>query len=126
MNRWTKLSIGKIVIVAIVYALMKWPFTPVRSCEQVSDEIVQSEVKKDFLKMLLNYPAAQDTLGTVNPTLVWGKVERNTDYKDKVLSIPFTTTGKKGMINFIGIYTCDSGRIEYSSEPRGGFPPYNN
>ncbi|EAB2325410.1 YebF family protein [Klebsiella pneumoniae] len=123
MNRWTKLSIGTVVIVVIVYAVIKWPFTPERSCEQVSNEMVQSAVKTDFLKMLPNYPAAQDTLGTVNPTLSWGKVERNTDYKGKVLSIPFTATGKKGLINFIGIYTCDSGRIEYSSEPKGGFPP---
>ncbi|HFD4632337.1 TPA: YebF family protein [Klebsiella pneumoniae] len=123
MNRWTKLSIGTIVVVAIVYTLMKWPFTPKRSCEQVSNEMVQSEVKTDFLKKLPNYPAAQDTLGTANPTLAWGKVERNTDYKGKVLSIPFTATGKKGLINFIGIYTCESGLIEYSSEPKGGFPP---
>ncbi|HBT4579489.1 TPA: hypothetical protein MB314_005404 [Klebsiella pneumoniae] len=123
MNRWTKRSIGTIVIVAIVYAVMKRPSTPKFSCEQVSNEMVLSEVKTDFPKILPNYPSAQDTLGTVNPTLVWGEVDRNTDYKGKILSIPFTAKGKKSLINFIGIYTCDSGRIEYSSEPKGGFLP---
>ncbi|HBX0707109.1 TPA: hypothetical protein GM646_25450 [Klebsiella pneumoniae] len=117
MQKWKKYSISVIAIIAILYVLIEWPFKPVRLCQEVTDEQALQEVQADFKRLLPRYPSAQEKLGTLTPELTWDKVERGTDTADKTISVPFTASGTKGTINFTGIYTCDTGKIEYSSEP---------
>jgi hypothetical protein len=117
MKKRKKILLTAACLVVTSWVLIGAPFHHIKECSEVTDAQVKQDVQNDFLKMFPRYLSAIDKVGTSKPELSWQAAERGKDEGNKLISIPFTAEGPKGVINFIGIYTCDTGAVEYSLEP---------
>ncbi|MRT02429.1 YebF family protein [Ewingella americana] len=93
------------------------PLAQVKECSEVTNAQVKEDVENDFLKTFPRFLSGLDKVGTSKPELFWQAIQRGQDTDNKLISIPFTAKGPKGKIDFIGIYSCGTGSVEYSLEP---------
>ena len=92
-----------------------WPGEKGRTCAQTSDGEVREIVKKDFAARMLKWKETADFLGTTAPDISWGKVTRYDQIEPQnSLSVPFTARGNKASKDYVGIYVCEKGYVEYS------------
>lgn len=99
-----------LIIVIGVIAVTLWPKKEGKSCVQTTDEEVTSIVKKDFSDRIPHWKDDARFLGTLKPTLIWGKTIRD----DNTVTVPFIAKGENNSKDYFGIYTCKKDNVEYS------------
>jgi hypothetical protein len=84
-------------------------------CSKVTKKQVEKAVKDDFLNNRAPFWPAElmGNIGTKKPEITFNEkviVNKNT------YGMPFLASGPKNKANFIAIYNCKTGVIEYSKE----------
>ncbi|EAO8179575.1 hypothetical protein C7078_001364 [Salmonella enterica] len=111
----SKPLISNIIVSASLLFFSCLTFASTEKCNNLNEQEIISQISTDFLNNRASAWSANlmGNIGTKKPELVFSK---NTIINKEIYGIPFEAIGPKNKTNFIGLYDCRTGKIEYSKE----------
>ncbi|HCL4435890.1 TPA: hypothetical protein N2F56_003431 [Salmonella enterica] len=111
----SKPLISNIIVSASLLFFSSLTIASTEKCNNLNEQEIISQISTDFLNNRASvWPEnLMGNIGTKKPELVFSK---NTIINKEIHGIPFEAIGPKNKTNFIGLYDCRTGKIEYSKE----------